>query len=38
MKEERSCKTCKYEDSADFDKPCLVCSSAANFNKWEKKE
>lgn len=31
----KSCKTCKYRDSASFDTPCLTCSRHGNFNNWE---
>ena len=35
--EEKSCKTCKYEDEASFDKPCVNCSVCNNFKYWEEK-
>lgn len=34
----KSCKTCKHRDSADFDGPCLTCSSYRDFNNWERKD
>ena len=34
--ERKSCKTCRFQDRASFDKPCLICSTACDFNMYER--